>query len=157
MKVILLVVGKTDKRYIQDAVDEYIKRLKHYVLFDLEIIPDLKNSKTLTSEMHKTKEGCLILNRDLNGKELHMLDEGGQMFTSREFASFLQKKMLSSLKELIFVIGGPYGFSKEVYEKANSKISLSKMTFSHQMVRLLFVEQIYRAFTILQGELYHHD
>ncbi|MDR2911609.1 MAG: 23S rRNA (pseudouridine(1915)-N(3))-methyltransferase RlmH [Bacteroidales bacterium] len=157
MKVILLVVGKTDKRYVQDAVDEYIKRLKHYVSFDLEVIPDLKNSKNITSEMHKIKEGCLILNREFNGKELHLFDEGGQMFTSREFASFIEKKMLSGLKELIFVIGGPYGFSTEVYEKANSKISLSKMTFSHQMARILCVEQIYRALTILKGEPYHHD
>ena len=157
MKVILLVVGKTDKRYMQDAVDEYAKRLKHYVSFDLEIITDLKNSKNMTSEVQKIKEGELILNRDLSGKELHLFDEGGQMFTSREFASFIEKKMLSGLKELIFVIGGPYGFSTEVYEKANSKISLSKMTFSHQMARLLCIEQIYRAFTILKGEPYHHD
>ena len=157
MKVTLLVVGKTDKRYMQDAVDEYAKRLKHYVSFELEVIPDLKNTKNLTSEIQKIKEGHLILNRDLSGKELHLLDEGGQMFTSREFASFLEKKMLSGLKELIFVIGGAYGFSTEVCEKANSKISLSKMTFSHQMARLLCVEQIYRAFTILKGEPYHHD
>jgi len=157
MKVTLLVVGKTDKRYMQDAVDEYALRLKHYVSFELEVIPDLKNSKNMTSETHKIKEGYLILNRDLGGKELHLFDENGQMFSSREFASFLEKKMLSGLKELIFVIGGPYGFSTEVYEKANSKISLSKMTFSHQMARLLCVEQIYRAFTILKGEPYHHD
>jgi len=131
--------------------------LKHYVSFELEVIPDLKDSKNMTAEVHKTKEGYLILNRDLSGKELHLFDESGQEFTSRGFASFLEKKMLSGLKELIFVIGGPYGFSKEVYEKANSKISLSKMTFSHQMARLLCIEQIYRAFTILKGEPYHHD
>lgn len=157
MKITLLVVGKTDKRYMQDAVDEYAKRLKHYVPFELEVIPDLKNSKNMTSEIQKINEGYLILNRDFGGKELHLFDEGGRMFTSRGFAAFLEKKMLSGIKELIFVIGGPYGFSKEVCEKANSKISLSKMTFSHQMARILCIEQIYRAFTILKGEPYHHD
>jgi 23S rRNA (pseudouridine1915-N3)-methyltransferase len=157
MKVTLLVVGKTDKRYMQEAIEDYAKRLKHYAPFELEVIPDLKNTKNLASEMQKIKEGDLILNRDFSGKEIHLFDEGGQMFSSREFASFLEKKMSGGLKELIFVIGGPYGFSTEVYQKASSKISLSRFTFSHQMARLLCVEQIYRAFTILKGEPYHHD
>jgi 23S rRNA (pseudouridine1915-N3)-methyltransferase len=157
MKITLLVVGKTDKTYFREAIAEYNKRLKHYIQFEIEIIPDLKKAKNLSVELQKAKEGELILAKDLSGKELHLFDEGGKMFSSREFATFLEKKMASGLKELVLVIGGPYGFSDVVYEKATSKISLSKMTFSHQMARLLCIEQIYRAFTILKGEPYHHD
>ncbi len=157
MKVTLLVVGKTDKTYIKEAIADYTKRLGHYVPFGIEVVLDIKKSKKLTVEQQKTKEGALILSKDYSGKEVHLLDEKGKMFTSKEFSQFFEKKMLSGLKELVFVIGGPYGFSEEVYTKANSKISLSRMTFSHQMARLLFVEQIYRAFTILKGEPYHHD
>lgn len=157
MKLTLLVVGKTDKSYFQEAINEYNKRLKHYVQFEIVVIPDLKKIKNRTVEMQKNKEGEHILLKGLSGKELHLFDEGGKAFTSREFAGFLEKKMASGLKELVLVIGGPYGFSGKVYEKATSKISLSKMTFSHQMARLLCVEQIYRAFTILKGEPYHHD
>ena len=157
MKITLLVVGKTDKRYYQDAIGEYVKRLRFYVPFEIEVIPDLKNTKNLSVEMQKLKEGELILSRDFSGKEVHLFDEGGQSYSSREFASFIEKKMVSGLKELILVTGGPFGFSREVYQKAQSKISLSRMTFSHQMARLLCVEQIYRAFTILKGEPYHHD
>lgn len=157
MKLTLLVVGKTDKSYFRDAITEYNKRLKHYIQFEIEVIPDIKRAKNLSVEMQKIKEGELILAKDFAGKELHLFDEGGKMFSSREFARFLEKKMASGLKELVLVIGGPYGFSENVYEKASSKISISRMTFSHQMARLLCVEQIYRAFTILKGEPYHHD
>ncbi|QGY43700.1 23S rRNA (pseudouridine(1915)-N(3))-methyltransferase RlmH [Maribellus comscasis] len=157
MKLTLLVVGKTDKIYIKQAIEEYTKRLKHYVSFEIQIIADIKNAKNLTTSQQKTMEGKLILSKDYSGKEIHLFDEGGKMFSSREFARFIEKKMVSGLKEVVFVIGGPYGFSNEVYKQANSKISLSRLTFSHQMARLLCVEQIYRAFTIIKGEPYHHD
>jgi len=157
MKLTLLVVGKTDKTFIKEATEEYIKRLRHYIPFEMEVIPDVKKTRNLTFEQQKTKEGESILSKDFSGKEMHLFDENGQMFSSREFARFLEKKMLSGLKELVFVIGGPYGFSDEVYKKADTKISLSRMTFSHQMARLLCVEQFYRAFTIIKGEPYHHD
>ena len=157
MKVTLLVVGKTDKTYIKEAVTDYSKRLAHYINFEIEVIPDIKRAKNTTIEIQKNKEGELILARNMAGKEMHLFDERGKMFSSKEFAAFLEKKMLSGIKELVFVIGGPYGFSQQVYESAVSKISLSRMTFSHQMARLLCVEQIYRAFTILNGEPYHHE
>lgn len=157
MKVTLLVVGKTDEPYINEGIERYAKRLKHYVDFKLEVIPDIKKTKNTTTELQKIKEGELILSKWTPAKEFHLFDEKGKMFTSREFAGFLEKKMLSGLKELVFVIGGPYGFSDEVYQKAGSKISLSRMTFSHQLARLLCTEQLYRAFTILKGEPYHHD
>ena len=157
MKITLLLIGKTDAAYIREGILEYEKRLKHYINFNIEVIPELKRNKNLTVELQKKREGDLILAKSFTGKELHLFDEKGKTFSSQEFASFLQKKMASGLKELVFVIGGPYGFSKEVYKQSNSKISLSKLTFSHQMVRILCVEQIYRAFTILKGEPYHHD
>lgn len=157
MKVTLLVVGKTDASYLKEGIDLYRKRLKHYINFEVEIIPDIKKRKNSTETIQKQKEGEAILAKFDAGKELHLFDEKGKNYTSREFAAFLQKKMLQGIKELIFVIGGPYGFSDEVKQQAASKISLSKMTFSHQMARLLCVEQFYRAFTILNGEPYHHD
>lgn len=157
MKVTLLVVGKTDTAYLREGIDEYTRRLKRYVNFEIEIIPDIKKAGTMATELQKTREGEQILMKDSAGKELHLFDENGEMLSSKEFAGFLEKKMLGGLKELVFVIGGPYGFSQEVYKRANSKISLSRLTFSHQMARLLCVEQIYRAFTILKGEPYHHD
>lgn len=157
MKVTLLVVGKTDDRYIKEGIERYAKRLKHYVDFQLEVIPDIKKTKNTTTDVQKIKEGEQILSKWMPAKEFHLFDEKGKTFSSREFAGFLNKKMLSGLKELVFVIGGPYGFSDEVYQKANTKISLSRMTFSHQLARLLCVEQLYRAFTILKGEPYHHD
>ncbi len=157
MKITLLVVGKTDVAWLREGIDVYVKRLKHYVSFELEVIPDLKRSKNLSIDQQKQKEGELILDKMAPGKEIHLFDEGGKTFSSRELASFFEQKMLGSLKELVFVIGGPYGFSEDVYRQAHSKISLSKLTFSHQMVRLLCVEQVYRAFTILKGEPYHHD
>lgn len=157
MKITLLVVGKTDSTYLAQGINEYSKRLKHYVNFDIEVIPDIKKNKNRSIEDQKKLEGELILSKILPGKELHLFDENGSTVSSREFAGFIEKKMVGGLKELILVIGGPYGFSGEVKNKAVSKISLSKMTFSHQMARLLCVEQIYRAFTILKGEPYHHD
>lgn len=157
MKITLLVIGKTDSKYLTEGINEYVKRLNHYIKFEIEVIPDIKKSKTLSIELQKNQEGEIILSKNLPGKELHLFDEKGENFTSREFAIFLEKKMASGLKELVLVVGGPYGFSQKVYETAKSKISLSKLTFSHQMVRLMCVEQIYRAFTILNGEPYHHD
>uniref|UniRef100_UPI0032175027 23S rRNA (pseudouridine(1915)-N(3))-methyltransferase RlmH n=1 Tax=uncultured Draconibacterium sp. TaxID=1573823 RepID=UPI0032175027 len=157
MKITLLVVGKTDTSYLREGMDEYIKRMKYYINFEIEIIPDIKKGKNTSIEIQKAKEGDLILSKLGLGKELHLFDEKGKMFSSVEFSQFIEKKMISGPKELVFVIGGPYGFSKEVYQRASSKISLSRMTFSHQMVRLLCVEQIYRAFTILKGEPYHHE
>lgn len=157
MKITLLMIGKTDAGYILEGMNEYSKRLDHYIKFNIEVIQDIKKGKNLTAEIQKSMEGERILAKKSAGKEFHLFDEKGKNYTSREFAGFLEKKMASGLKELVFVIGGPYGFSEKVYENATSKISLSKMTFSHQMARLLCVEQIYRAFTILNGEPYHHD
>lgn len=157
MKITLLVVGKTDASYLQQGMNEYLKRLKHYINFSLEVIPDIKKGKKTGVEIQKVKEGELILSKLGAGKELHLFDEKGKMYSSVQFSQFINKKMVSGPKELIFVIGGPYGFSEEVYDRATSKISLSSLTFSHQMVRLLCVEQIYRAFTILKGEPYHHE
>lgn len=157
MKITLLVVGKTDDVYLRHAINEYSKRLNHYISFQVEVVPDIKKSRTLSVDLQKIKEGEQILLKDGAGKEMHLFDEKGSMYSSKEFAIFLEKKMASGLKELIFVIGGPYGFSQKVYKRANSKISLSRFTFSHQMARLLCTEQIYRAFTILKGEPYHHE
>lgn len=157
MKITLLMIGKTDASYLLEGINEYAKRLEHYIKFNIEVIPDIKKGKNLTAENQKSLEGERILSRKTAGTEFHLFDEKGKNYTSREFAGFLEKKMASGLKELVFVIGGPYGFSPKVYENATSKISLSKLTFSHQMVRILCVEQIYRAFTILNNEPYHHD
>lgn len=137
-------------------MDDYIKRLGFYVTFEFKIIPDIKNSKSLSEIQQKQKEGELILKHLETSDELYVLDENGKTFTSVGFSGFLNKKMSSGLKQLVFVIGGPYGFSDEVYQRANGKISLSQMTFSHQMVRLFFLEQLYRGFTILKNEPYHH-
>ena len=156
MKIKLLVIGKTDSEYLKKGIDEYSKRLKHYAPFEIDIIPDIKNSKSLSEDQQKQKEGELILNQINAGDLVILLDEIGEQYSSIEFSKFVEKQMLSGQKNLIFIIGGPYGFSEEVYKKANLKISLSKMTFSHQMVRLIFVEQLYRAMTILRGEPYHH-
>jgi len=157
MKICLLVIGKTDEDYLQNGLGIFMKRIPHYILFEMKIIPDIKNSKNLSEEQQKDKEGELILQQILSSDELFLLDEQGIEATSVDFARFLEKKMLSGIKRLVFVIGGPYGFSTTVYARANGKISLSKMTFSHQMVRLIFAEQLYRAFTILKGEPYHHQ
>ena len=152
-----MAIGKTDNKEMQKLISTYEQRLGHYVKFELEIIPDLKKTKNLSAEQQKIKEGELILKSLANTDILVLLDEYGKQYSSLEFSSYLQKKMNSGLKQLVFLIGGPYGFSEEIYKKASGKISLSKMTFSHQMVRLFFVEQLYRAFTILRNEPYHHQ
>ena len=156
MKITLLVVGKTTDTHIELLIQEYQKRLAHYIPFNIQVIPELKNTKALTPEQQKQTEGELILRTINSSTDLVLLDEHGKEFRSIEYADYLQKKM-SSGRDVVFVVGGPYGFSQAVYERANGKISLSKMTFSHQMVRLFFVEQIYRAMTILRGQPYHHE
>lgn len=157
MKIKLLAIGKTDDKHLNELIAVYQKRLQYYVPFELEIIPDLKNSKNLSQDQQKQKEGELILSKLSTFDQLILLDEKGKEFRSLEFANYLQKKMNSGIKQLVFVIGGPYGFSKDVYQKSMGKVSLSKMTFSHQMIRLFVVEQIYRGFTILRNEPYHHE
>lgn len=156
MKITLLAIGKTDNKQIQSLMDDYIKRLGFYIPFELEVIPDIKNAKNLSEALQKQAEGDEILKRTNTADTLILLDEKGKTYTSEGFSQFLQKKMNSGLKNLIFVIGGPYGFSEEVYKRSNGKVSLSSMTFSHQMVRLFFIEQLYRGFTILRNEPYHH-
>jgi 23S rRNA (pseudouridine1915-N3)-methyltransferase len=157
MNIKLLAIGKTDNKALQSLIDDYTKRLSFYIKFDLEIIPDIKNVKNLSESQQKEKEGELILAKLTATDQLILLDEKGTTFSSLGFSDYLQKKMNSGAKTLVFVIGGPYGFSDEVYQKAQGKISLSLMTFSHQMVRLFFIEQLYRGFTILKNEPYHHQ
>ena len=157
MKIKLLAIGKTDDKSLIQLIDNYQKRLKHYIKFEFEIINDIKNVKNLSESQQKEKEGELILTKLQNTDQMVLLDDKGKDFTSIEFSKYLQKKMNSGIKQLVLVIGGPYGFSEAVYKKANGKISLSKMTFSHQMIRLFIVEQLYRGFTILRNEPYHHE
>ena len=157
MKICLLVIGKTDEAYLQKGIELFMKRIPHYISFEMKVIPDLKNTKNLSEEQQKEKEGDLILQQIITSDELFLLDEQGIETSSVDFARFLEKKMVSGIKRLFLVIGGPYGFSESVYSRANGKVSLSKMTFSHQMVRLIFLEQLYRAMTILKGEPYHHQ
>jgi len=157
MKIKLLAIGKTDDKNLQTLIETYQNRLKHYINFELEIIADIKNVKNLSEVQQKEKEGELILSKLTPTDQLILLDEKGKEYRSLDFSEFLQKKMNSGIKQLVLVIGGPYGFSEAVYKKAKGKISLSKMTFSHQMIRLFVVEQLYRAFTILKNEPYHHE
>ncbi len=157
MNIKLIAIGKTDDSSLQTLINEYCKRLSFYIKFEIDIIPDLKNAKNFSESQQKEKEGDLILSKIAATDFLILLDENGKTFSSVEFANELQKKMNSGIKTLVFVIGGPYGFSDSVYKKAQGKISLSKMTFSHQMIRLFFVEQVYRGFTILKNEPYHHQ
>jgi 23S rRNA (pseudouridine1915-N3)-methyltransferase len=157
MNIKLLAIGKTDHKALQHLIDDYTKRLSFYIKFELDIIPDLKNVKNLSEAQQKEKEGELILSRLTPTDQLILLDENGSSLSSIGFSDYLQKKMNSGTKTLVFVIGGPYGFSDDVYKKAQGKISLSLMTFSHQMVRLFFIEQLYRGFTILKNEPYHHQ
>jgi len=157
MKIILLAIGKTDDKHLNELISVYKNRLKHYVKFELDIIPDIKNAKNLSENQQKEKEGEIIIKKLAPTDTLILLDEKGKEYRSTEFANFLQKKMNAGLKNLVLVIGGPYGFSDAVYKKASGKISLSKMTFSHQMIRLFIIEQIYRGFTILRNEPYHHE
>jgi 23S rRNA (pseudouridine1915-N3)-methyltransferase len=157
MNIRLLAIGKTNNKSLQSLIDEYTKRLSFYIKFDLEIIPDIKNVKNLSEAQQKEKEGELILSKISATDQLILLDENGSTFSSVAFSDYLQKKMNAGIKTLVFVIGGPYGFSEEVYKKAQGKVSLSEMTFSHQMVRLFVIEQLYRGFTILKNEPYHHN
>ena len=157
MKAVLLTVGKTDINSIATEIENYAKRIVHYIPFSMEIVPDIKNKKKLSENLQKLKEGEAILNRLENSDYVVLLDEGGRLFDSVEFAQHIEKKKNSVPKRIVFIIGGPYGFSDPVKDRANEKISLSKMTFTHQMVRLIFVEQFYRAMTILNNEPYHHE
>ncbi len=157
MKITLLAIGKTDAAYLKEGINEFVKRLKHYIPFEFVIIPDKKQHKNYPVELQKKKEGELLASKINNGATVVLLDERGKNFSSREFASFIEKKSIAGVKEVVFIIGGAYGFSEEMYKMAGQAISLSKMTFSHQMVRLLFLEQLYRAFTIIKGEPYHND
>ena len=157
MKAILLSVGKTDDDFYAQAIDIFRKRLGFYIPFDMEFVPDLKNTKNLSEKEQKNLEGEGILNRIQPGDYVVLLDDKGKQYSSTEFARFMEKKSHSVPKRLVFVVGGPYGFSEAVYARANEKLSLSKMTFTHQMVRLVFVEQLYRAMTILNNEPYHHE
>lgn len=156
MRITLLVVGKTTDPRLQSLIEDYQQRLKHYIPFEFVMVPDIKNAKTLSQEQLKSAEGQAILSFLTPAMDVLLLDEHGREFRSIEYADFLQKKMGSG-RDLTLVIGGAYGFSKEVYNRANGKISLSQMTFSHQMIRLMAIEQIYRAMTILRGEPYHHE
>jgi 23S rRNA (pseudouridine1915-N3)-methyltransferase len=156
MKIKLIVVGKTSDKYLKEGELKYEQRLKHYIKFQDIIISDIKNAKNLSQLDLKRREGEQILSKIENNDELILLDDKGNQFSSMEFSEFFNKKMISSSRPLVFVVGGAFGFSDEVYKRANLKFSLSKMTFSHQMVRLIFKEQLYRAFTILKGEKYHH-
>lgn len=157
MKINLLVVGKTNKTYLQDAESEYVKRLGKYIKFQKIEIPELKNAKNLSEIQIKEQEGKLILNKLEPHGFIVLLDDKGKEFTSKKWANWIQEQMNRGYKHVTFVIGGAYGFSEAVYEKSNSKMSLSRMTFSHQMVRLFFTEQLYRGFTILNNEPYHHE
>lgn len=156
MTIKLLGIGKTDDPSLQMLAEVYIKRLQFYNKFEMEFIPDIKNAKNLDENQQKQKEGELLLNKLSASDFVVLLDENGKQYSSEDFSVFLQKRMNSGIKQLIFIIGGPYGFSEDVYKRADAKLSLSKMTFSHQMVRLFFIEQLYRAYTILRNEPYHH-
>ena len=157
VKIQLIVIGKTNQNFVKQGLDEFCKRLEHYLPFELEIISDIKNTKNLTVEQQKTKEGELILQSFQIGDYIVLLDERGKEFTSVNFAEFIEKKSHVGLKRLVFVVGGVYGFSPSVYEVAHENIALSKMTFPHQLIRLIFIEQLYRAMTILHNEPYHHE
>lgn len=157
MKICVIAIGKTDNNALEELMNDYLKRLQHYVKFEFTTIPDIKNVKSLSKDQQMIKEGDYLLKKLDSQDHLVLLDERGKMYSSLEFSEFLQKKMNSGLKNLVFAIGGPYGFSEDVKRRAHGSISLSKMTFSHQMIRLFVLEQIYRGFTILKGEPYHHD
>ena len=157
MKILLLVIGKTDEAYIFNGVEKYHNRLKHYINFEYEEIPDIKNRKTLSKDQQKKLEADLIFSKLKMGDTVVLLDEKGASFRSVEFSKYLQKKMNSGIKRLVFLVGGSYGFDNSIYNKHQAKLSLSKMTFSHQMVRLFLCEQLYRAMTILKNEPYHHE
>ena len=157
MKIVLAVVGKMAGGYLSKGIEEYTSRLKHYVPFEIQYIADAKNTKSLTVDQQKAAEGRNILAALDKSDQVVLLDEHGKQFTSMEFSRYIERKMSTVQRRLVFVVGGPYGFSPEVYVRASEKISLSSMTFSHEMIRLIFTEQLYRAMTILRGEPYHHE
>lgn len=157
MKIELAVIGKTSIGYLKKGIDEYIKRLKHYVPFEIKYIDDIKNTKNISEDQQKRTEGAKILSLLDKSDFVVLLDEHGKEYTSIQYSNYIQKRMLSGAKKVVFVIGGPYGFSQEVYDRANDKISFSKMTFNHEMIRLIFTEQLYRAYTIINHEPYHHE
>ena len=157
MKITLAVIGKTEVGFVRQGIDEYVKRLQHYVQFNIQYIGDVKSTRNMSEAQQKTAEGKSLLAAIDTSDYVVLLDEHGTERTSMDYSQWLQRRMASGSKRLVFVVGGPYGFSPEVYDRANEKISLSKMTFPHELVRLIFVEQLYRAFTILKGEPYHHQ
>jgi 23S rRNA (pseudouridine1915-N3)-methyltransferase len=157
MKITLLTIGKTEDAYLKEGIDKYLKRLKHYIKFEITELPELRNTKALSQDQQKAKEAELLFKNLSNTDHVVLLDENGVELSSQKFADMLNKKMIASVQNLVFIIGGPYGFDESIYQRANEKLSLSRMTFSHQMVRLFFAEQVYRAFTILKGEPYHHQ
>ena len=157
MKTIFLVIGKTTDARITQLTDEYINRIQHYLPFEMQVIPELRNAKNLSQEQQKEQEAELIKRSLVSGDYIVLLDEHGKERRSLDFASWIQKRMASSPRRLVFIVGGPYGFAPQIHKMAQEEISLSQMTFSHQMIRLLFVEQVYRAMTILNGEPYHHE
>ena len=157
MKIQLIVIGKTNQDFVEKGIKEFCNRLQHYLPFEIKVIPDIKNTKSLSFEQQKEKEGELILKSINSTDYVVLLDERGKEFSSLQFANYLEKKTHTVSKNLTFIIGGPYGFSDKIKETAQEKISLSKMTFSHQLIRLIFVEQVYRAMTILNNEPYHHE
>lgn len=157
MKICLLVIGKTDAAYIREGIAEYEKRLVKYVPYEMKVLPDVKYVKNRTEVQQKEREGELLLGQFQESDWVVLLDERGKQYSSVEFAAYLEQRMVAGVKRLVFVVGGPYGFSEGVYARANDRVSLSRMTFSHQMVRMIFVEQFYRAMTILKGEPYHHE
>ncbi|MDD3740708.1 MAG: 23S rRNA (pseudouridine(1915)-N(3))-methyltransferase RlmH [Bacteroidales bacterium] len=157
MNICLLAVGKTDFNFVNTGTEEYFKRVKRYVNFDFRVIKDIKNSKNIDNSLQKQLEGEKIISNITNNDIIVLLDENGKEMNSKIFSGFIQKQMNNSVKNLVFIIGGAYGFSEEVYKRANYKISLSQMTFSHQIIRLIFAEQLYRAFSIINNEPYHHE
>lgn len=157
MEIELLTVGKTTIPWVITGIDHYLKKLKHYIPFSINVVPDIKKGKNLTESLQKIAEGEQILNRIAASDVVILLDEHGREYRSTEFASYLEKLLAGGYRKVIFVVGGPYGFSQAVYDRANAKVSLSKMTFNHEMVRLFFVEQVYRGLSILRGEPYHHE
>lgn len=157
MNIKLIVIGKSEEKYLREAVEIYLKRLTHYINFEIVVLPDVKNAKNMSVAELKDKEAELILKHSAKADKFVLLDEKGKEYSSVEFSKYLTKQMNASVKTLAFVVGGAFGFSEKVYSQANEKLSISKMTFSHQMIRLLFVEQLYRAFTIIKGEPYHNE
>jgi 23S rRNA (pseudouridine1915-N3)-methyltransferase len=157
MKILLIVVGKTDQQWLNQGIGQYVERLTHFCQFDMQVIPDIKNTKNMDQNVQKQREGELILNLLQPSDDVWLLDDKGRDMTSPDLAKWIEKRMAQSSKRLVFIIGGPYGFSPDVYNRVPGRLSLSRMTFSHQMVRLIFVEQLYRAFAILNNLPYHHE